>query len=258
MPRPYRLQGENCLYLITSRGNDRKTVFPSENDFRKFLEYLQKAKERFNFRLYAYCLMPSYYHLLIETLKPNLSSIMHYINSGYTSYYNNKFGIRGPLFRGRFKSIIVDKDSYMQELTGFIHLDPVHGRLVELPEEYRWSSYMEYSAEKSDGIIDKGAISSVIPLNEEHYRQFMLEAAARKYGKTPEQLFHSGNRTGKAKKVAIYLLRRLTDMTNQQIGESFGITYSAVSKAACLVERMINEDSITRSEIEDLIKHLKK
>ncbi len=70
MSRPYRLQGENCLYHITSRGDNRKKIFISEYDYKKFLEYVQKAKDKFRFYLYAYALMSNHYHLQIETPEP--------------------------------------------------------------------------------------------------------------------------------------------------------------------------------------------
>lgn len=88
MPRSYRLQAENCFYHIISRGDNRKNVFISEYDYEKFLGYILKAKDKYRFNLYAYCLMANHYHLFIEILKPNLSKIMQYINTAYTVYYN--------------------------------------------------------------------------------------------------------------------------------------------------------------------------
>ncbi len=125
MARPYRLQGENIFYHITSRGDGRRKIYGSESDYNKFLEYLLKAKERYQFRFYAYALMPNHFHLLIETLKPNISQIMHYIKSSYTTYYNTKRKNVGHLFQGRFKSIVVDQDNYFLLLTRYIHLNPV-------------------------------------------------------------------------------------------------------------------------------------
>jgi len=76
MARPYRLQGENVLYHILNRGDDRKKIFISETDYQKFLEYLIQAKEKFKVYLYAYCLMSNHYHLLLETTQPNISQVM--------------------------------------------------------------------------------------------------------------------------------------------------------------------------------------
>ena len=155
MARPYRLESENTLYHITSRGNDRKNIYASEFDNEKFLEYVLKAKKRFKFRLYAYVLMTNHYHLLIETLQPNLSKIMHFINGSYTTYYNVKRKKAGHLFQGRYESIIVDKDSYFEVLTKYIHLNPVKARIVNVPEEYKWSSYRGFIGEVKDKYIDE-------------------------------------------------------------------------------------------------------
>jgi putative transposase len=90
MARPYRIEVENCLYHITNRGDGKRNIYQSEYDHLKFLGYLLKAKERYKFYVYAYVLMSNHYHLLIKTLQPNLSKIMHYINSSYTKYSNIK------------------------------------------------------------------------------------------------------------------------------------------------------------------------
>jgi putative transposase len=136
MARPYRLQAEDCFYHITSRGNDRKKIFLNDTDFEKFLEYILKAKEKYDFYLLAYVLMTNHYHFLIKTTKPNLSSIMHYINGSYTTYFNVKRGRTGHLFQGRYKSLVIDADSYFQELTRYIHLNPVRAKMVKNPEDY--------------------------------------------------------------------------------------------------------------------------
>ena len=121
MARPYRLQIENGLYHITSRGNERKNIYLDESDCEKFLEYLVKAKERYKIYLYAYVLMSNHYHLLIETTTENLSRVMHYLNTSYTSYFNWKHKRCGHLFQGRYKSILVDKEGYFMRLIRYIH-----------------------------------------------------------------------------------------------------------------------------------------
>ncbi|MFA5271185.1 MAG: transposase [Candidatus Omnitrophota bacterium] len=175
MARPYRLQAENCLYHITSRGDDRKKIFLSEYDFKKFLEYVKYAKNKFKFYLYGYCLMSNHYHLLIETTQANLSRIMQYINTSYTIYYNVKRKRSGHLFQGRFKSILVEADSYFVELTRYIHLNPVRAKMVDNPAKYCWSSYNAYINNKPDDFIDKDKIRNLLPMNTESYRNFVLE-----------------------------------------------------------------------------------
>ncbi|MFH1777795.1 MAG: transposase [Candidatus Omnitrophota bacterium] len=130
MTIPYRLQGENCCYYITSRGDGRKDIYKTETDYLKFPEYIQKGKERYQFYLYAYVLMTNHYHLLIETTQANISRIMQYLNTSYTTYYNVKKKKSGHLFQGRYKSILVEKDNYFLELSRYIHLNPVRAKLV--------------------------------------------------------------------------------------------------------------------------------
>lgn len=174
MSRPYRLQSENCFYHITSRGDDRKKIFLNERDHEKFLEYVLLAKARYKFYVYAYCLMSNHYHLLFETAQPNISKIMHYINGSYTTYYNIKRKRSGHVFQGRFKSLVVDKDSYFQELSRYIHLNPVEAKIVEKPETYRWSSYLGYLGKK-DPVLDQGCITRCLGMSKEQYRQFVLQ-----------------------------------------------------------------------------------
>lgn len=173
MPRPYRILGENAFYHITSRGDGRRNIYIKENDYLKFLDYVMRAKEKFQFRLYAYVLMTNHYHLIIQTLQANLPQIMHYINSGYTSYYNVTKRNTGHLFQGRYKSLIVDENSYFKELTRYIHLNPVKAKIVEKPEEYRWSSYKGYISKKEDSYVDIEAVKMVLGMNGAEYKRFV-------------------------------------------------------------------------------------
>jgi len=149
MARPLRINYPGAFYHITSRGNERKEVFKSQRDREKFLEYLQSATLRYNAVVHVYCLMDNHYHLLIETPSGNLSQVMRHINGAYTTYYNVKRKRSGHLFQGRYKSILVDADEYAKELSRYIHLNPVRAKMVEKPEEYKWSSYGSYIGKES-------------------------------------------------------------------------------------------------------------
>jgi len=196
MARPYRLQGENCLYHITSRGDDRKKIFIDGTDYRKFLEYLLAAKEKFKFYLYAYCLMSNHDHLLLETTQPNISSVMQFINAAYTTYYNTKRKRCGHLFQGRYKSVLVDADSYFLELTRYIHLNPVKAKIVTRAEEYPWSSYKGYLNKGGDGVIDKSEIKSHIDMTTKQYRQFIDDGISKE--SDPFKNVYAGFLLGKA------------------------------------------------------------
>ncbi|OGP54097.1 MAG: hypothetical protein A2Y65_12805 [Deltaproteobacteria bacterium RBG_13_52_11] len=144
MARPLRIEFPNAFYHVTSRGNERKTIFRGTGDRERFLSYLESAHHRYGAILHVFCLMDNHYHLLLETPRGNLSRILHHINGAYTTYFNIKYGRSGHLFQGRFKAILVEKDSYSEELSRYIHLNPVRAGLVKNPSEYRWSSYQYY------------------------------------------------------------------------------------------------------------------
>ena len=144
MARPLRIQFPDAFYHVTSRGNERKAVFKSKRDREKFLEYLESATQRYDAVIHAFCLMDNHYHILLETPTGNLSQIMRHINGAYTTYFNVKRSRAGHLFQGRYKAILVEMDEYAKELSRYIHLNPVRAKMVEIPEEYDWSSYQFY------------------------------------------------------------------------------------------------------------------
>jgi REP element-mobilizing transposase RayT len=151
MARPIRIEYEGALYHVTARGNERGKVFFTKTDYRKFKEYLLEGQIKYGFILQCYVLMTNHYHLLIETPGKNLSKIMHYLNSSYTTYINIKRRRSGHLFQGRYKAILVDRNSYLLELSRYLHLNPVRANMVERPEEYPHSSYAAYIGE-NDGL----------------------------------------------------------------------------------------------------------
>lgn len=158
MTRPLRIEYEGALYHVTSRGNERKNIFFTPRDYEKFKEYIAEGSRKFHFILHCYVLMSNHYHLLIETPEKNLQRIMQYINSSYSTYTNTKRRRSGHLFQGRYKAIIVDKDSYLVELSRYIHLNPVRAKMVNRPEDYANSSYRTYITPMIDPIVNKSFI----------------------------------------------------------------------------------------------------
>jgi len=142
--RPLRIQYPGGFYHVTSRGNERKAIFKTNRDREKFLSYLDSGHARYGAVIHVYCLMGNHYHLLLETPLANLSQILHHINGAYTTYFNARTKRSGHLFQGRYRAILVEKASQCQELSRYIHLNPVRAGLVERPSEYRWSSYRYY------------------------------------------------------------------------------------------------------------------
>ena len=91
----------------------------------------------FTVHIAGYCLMKNHYHILMQTPNANLSRIMRHIDGIYTQQFNRKYNLDGPLFRGRYKSILVGGDSYLLELVRYIHRNPLRGGLVNKLDRYR-------------------------------------------------------------------------------------------------------------------------
>jgi putative transposase len=141
MARPLRIEFADAVYHVTSRGNGRQKIFLDKQDNRKFLELFGKTLERFNWICHAYCLMVNHYHLMIETPDANLSKGMHYLNATFCQAHHRRHDTVGHLLQGRFKAIVVDRESYLLELARYVVLNPVRAGLVARPEDWPWSSF---------------------------------------------------------------------------------------------------------------------
>jgi putative transposase len=141
MARPLRLEFDGAVYHVTSRGNDRESIFFDEADRLRFLEILADVVARYGWLCHAYCLMTNHYHLLIETPEAGLSRGMQLLNGVYTQYVNRTHKRVGHLLQGRFKAILVEKDSHLLELARYVVLNPVRAKMVRRIDGWRWSSY---------------------------------------------------------------------------------------------------------------------
>ena len=141
MARPLRIEYEGAVYHVTSRGNAGEDIFRDDAGRVRFLKVLGVAVERFGWICHAYCLMTNHYHLLIETPEPNLSRGMKHLNGVYTQWFNRRHSRAGHLVQGRFKAILVEKESYLLELVRYIVLNPVRAKLVRSASDWPWSSY---------------------------------------------------------------------------------------------------------------------
>ena len=144
MPRQLRIEYPGAFYHVYSRGNQKQTIFFSDEDRYFFLKILRDANERLGGTVHLYCLMDNHYHLALETPEANLSLFMHFVNSAYSVYLNTKYGRCGHLFQGRFKAILVQADTYARTLAIYIHGNPVRNGMVDRPEHYSWSSCQDY------------------------------------------------------------------------------------------------------------------
>lgn len=131
-----------------NRGCRRWNVFHDLKDKKYFLDLLADVSRIWKIEIHAYSLMDNHYHLLIRTPEPCLSKSLRHVASKYTQYYNQKYQKDGPLFRGRFKSILVEDGFYLRSLLRYIHLNPVAAGLCAEPQSHLWTSHHAYLDEK--------------------------------------------------------------------------------------------------------------
>lgn len=142
MARPLRLELAGGLYHITSRGDGREDIYLSDADREGWLLVLGQVCKRFNWVCHAWCQMSNHYHLLIETPEANLAKGMRQLNGVYTQRFNRLHGRVGHVFQGRYKAILVERDSYLLELARYVVLNPLRARMVKRMEDWPWSSYL--------------------------------------------------------------------------------------------------------------------
>ena len=180
MARPLRIEFPGAVYHVTSRGNERKSIFRNDQDRKMFLDTLADVTLRYNWLCHAYCLMDNHYHLLIDTPDGNLSIGMRQLNGIYTQRFNKHHGRVGHLFQGRFKAILLQKDSHLLEACRYVVLNPVRAKIVQRPEEWVWSSYGATTGRKklhpcllTDWILSK--VGTEKKVAEDSYRKFVRD-----------------------------------------------------------------------------------
>lgn len=141
MARPLRIEFDGALYHVTSRGNERKAIFKDDSDREMFLGTVAQVTERFHWICHAYCLMDKHYHLVIETPDGNLSQGMRQLNGVYTQAFNRRHHRVGHLFQGRFKGILIQKESHFLEVCRDVVLSPIRAKTVSQARQWKWSSY---------------------------------------------------------------------------------------------------------------------
>ncbi len=141
MARPLRIEYPGAFYHVTARGNARQNIFLDDEDRLRFLAIMGHVVSRFHLRLHAYCLMDNHFHLVVETPEANLSTAMRQLNGVYTQAFNRRHKRVGHVLQGRFKAILVDRDSYLLELCRYVVLNPVRTKTTRKANTYPWSSY---------------------------------------------------------------------------------------------------------------------
>lgn len=141
MARPLRIEFAGALYHVTARGDRRQAIYRDDIDRQLWLDTLAKACAKYAFRVYAFCLMPNHYHLLVETASGQLAAGMRQLNGVYSQAYNRRHDQVGHVFQGRYHAILCAKQSYLLEVARYIVLNPVRAGMVAAAADWPWSSH---------------------------------------------------------------------------------------------------------------------
>jgi REP element-mobilizing transposase RayT len=185
MPRPKRIHYEGAVYHVTNRGNERRKIVTNDEDRWMFIRLLGEMIDENKIICHAWVLMDNHYHLLLEVPGANLSLAMKHLNALYTQKFNKKHHRVGHLFQGRFKAIVVEKESFLQELCRYVVLNPVRAHMVKHPKEWKWSSYRATAGmEKAEPWLEVdwilGQFGKVRKIAQAAYKRFVEDGLGKK------------------------------------------------------------------------------
>ena len=163
MARPLRIQFPGAFYHVTCRGNERRRIFLDSADRYRFLTQLKESLNTYQVVLHAYVMMDNHFHLVVQTLRANLSEFMRRFNICYTSWFHYHHKTCGHLYQGRYKALLVDADNYLLELSRYVHLNPVRvGKLKKFDYVRRWDHVNRYRWSSLPGYINKRRTSDFV------------------------------------------------------------------------------------------------
>jgi REP element-mobilizing transposase RayT len=320
MSRPWRIEYEGALYHLLSRGNEGNDIFENDRDRKIFLKAVGEMSERFAMRIYAYVLMGNHYHLMVKTERANLKKAMHWFGTTYTQRFNFRHSHKGHLFQGRYKSILVQNDAYLLQLSCYIHRNPLRAGIVKRLADFRWSSYLAYAYgrkapkwlqtdlilsqfESEDpnksyrkkvqryareeerlwedlqhGLIlgsksfvekirqeylpsePKPAIAQQVAVAKNHNPIHLVRKAEKILRCDVKNFLKTARVSGAEKEkrdLMIYLIWKTGALTNDQIGQLFGLSYSAVSHAVKSLKARMSENKELRAKFKRLYSQFK-
>lgn len=184
MARPLRIQFPGAFYHITCRGNAKRPIFLDATDQKKFIELLGDSLSIYEVVVYAYILMTNHFHLLVQTVRANLAEFMRRFNICYTGWFNYRHDQYGHLYQGRYKAFLIDADSYLLEVSRYIHLNIIRSHHTQFTsrnehwetlQQYNWSSLCGYlNKSRRVRFVDYNFILSVVG-GRRGYRKFILD-----------------------------------------------------------------------------------
>lgn len=185
MARPKRMIDPDAVYHVTSRGNNGRPHFDDDVDRRMFLRMLERAVERYDWLVRAFCLMTNHFHLVLQAPLggASLSKGMQELNGGYSRTFNARHRGRDHLRRNRFHSEPIESESHLLEACRYVVLNPVRAGLCATPEAWQWSSYRATAGlGPSPGYLSAGWLVGLFSPDparaRERYRAFVADGTA--------------------------------------------------------------------------------
>ena len=156
MPRQARLDAPGALQHVMARGIERRKIFLDDKDRTSFLERLALILEETQTQCYAWALIPNHFHILLRIGTTPLSTVMRRLMTGYAVTFNIRHRRSGHLFQNRYKSVVCEEDTYLLELTRYIHLNPLRAKLVEdlkSLDKYQWAGHSAILGRRKNPLI---------------------------------------------------------------------------------------------------------
>ena len=156
MPRITRGLTDAFIYHVLNRGNGKHEVFHKTQDYEAFRELMKEAKDKYPVKIFAYCLMPNHFHMVLMPVNgEDLSKWMQWVMTSHVRRYHKHYGTSGHIWQGRFKSFIIQEDPHLLAVLRYVEGNPVRASLVSSAKDWTWSSHNETIGKKSINMIDK-------------------------------------------------------------------------------------------------------
>lgn len=164
MPRVTRGFAEGLIYHVLNRGNGKQEVFHNDQDHENFIELIRDAKKRYQIYVFAFCLMPNHFHLVVSPLRADdLSKWMQWLMTSHVRRYHKRYETSGHIWQGRFKSFIIQNDEHLLTVLRYVEGNPVRSGLVTSAKDWPWSSHHKRIYKELDKIVDKPPVE--LPLD---------------------------------------------------------------------------------------------
>ncbi len=162
MPRAPRIWFPGAWYHLIARGDNREPIFRAEQDRHVYLRLIRSRLRDHAARLHAYVLMSNHVHLMLETGDQHIAPMIQELHGAYARYVNRRYERVGHVFEGRYRGILVERDTYALELSRYIHLNPVRAKMVEDPLAYPWSSFRAYVERNTANLVTTDVILGLV------------------------------------------------------------------------------------------------